>query len=265
MKVYAVALIFLCFFNSNTYAEGSSSWDGLYVGVGIANAEQKDEGNSTGVEPDGNTAYNLNLPHSLSRNKTMPNLLIGYNWNKNDFIYGLEADIQWLNTSTGDCHAYDMADYVIYGEPYTKCNQPWGSTSFSTKTDWITSERIKLGLVHDRFLLYSTAGLALGKVASSLTTNCLPSGCGRFDDTGGTGAVVTTTNWSNIKAGWTLGLGIEAKLNNQLSVRTEYQYIDLGSDTHSASVPSGYGSLSKASFSSDLTYSLIKLQMNYSF
>jgi outer membrane immunogenic protein len=83
-----------------------------------------------------------------------------------------------------------------------------GSRGFahSTALDWQGSVRGRLGLAFDRTLVYGTAGWAFGDVKV---------------DKG-------FANYSDVRNGWTAGVGVEHMLTQSLSARIEYRYTDFG-------------------------------------
>jgi len=76
-----------------------------------------------------------------------------------------------------------------------------------TRNHWLSTVRGRVGYAWDRFLPYITAGLAVGDIAANVPG--LPGG--------------SITN-----AGWTVGAGIEVGVVNNVSVKAEYLYVDLG-------------------------------------
>jgi outer membrane immunogenic protein len=83
-----------------------------------------------------------------------------------------------------------------------------GSLGFphTSEVDWQGSLRGRLGLAFDRTLVYGTAGWAFGDVKV---------------DKG-------FANYSDVRNGWTAGVGVEHMLTNNLSARIEYRYTDFG-------------------------------------
>jgi outer membrane immunogenic protein len=83
-----------------------------------------------------------------------------------------------------------------------------GSLGFPHSTDiaWQGSLRGRLGLAFDRTLVYGTAGWAFGDVKV---------------DKG-------FASYSDVRNGWTAGVGVEHMLTNNLSARIEYRYTDFG-------------------------------------
>lgn len=121
---------------------------------------------------------------------------IGANYQKDSFVFGIEADLQFANIE-GDFQS--SADWGC--GPEDKC---------STNVDWFGTGRLRLGYAVDRFLPYVTGGLAFGSVESEIKG-------------GG-------SNWhvDDTQMGWTIGGGLEASLSDHLTGRVEYLYVDLG-------------------------------------
>jgi outer membrane immunogenic protein len=80
-----------------------------------------------------------------------------------------------------------------------------GTTQY-TDVDWQGSVRARLGLAYDRTLFYGTAGWAFGDVKMDRSR----------------------VSFSDVRNGWTAGVGIEHMLTNNLSARIEYRYTDFG-------------------------------------
>jgi len=115
---------------------------------------------------------------------------VGYNYQMNQVVLGVEGDIDWANISG----TRTAAGVCAFG-----C---------STKDSWLGTVRGRVGYAADRFMPYLTGGLALGDIKASLP--------------GFTGG--STTN-----AGWTIGGGIEFAIVGHWTAKAEYLYVDLGS------------------------------------
>jgi len=114
---------------------------------------------------------------------------IGYNWQVNQFVFGVETDIQWSGIDVE-----------------RRCGGG-GTIHCQVSNDWFGTARGRLGVAMDRWLPYVTGGLAYGDVSASVTGN--------------PGA-------SETQAGWALGAGIEYAFNGPWTARIEYLHIDLG-------------------------------------
>jgi outer membrane immunogenic protein len=114
---------------------------------------------------------------------------VGYNWQMNQVVFGLEADIAWSGIeSDGDvCRRGLRCDASI---------------------DWFGTARGRVGLAMDRFMPYVTGGLAYGDVSATRAAG-LP-------------------DRSEMQAGWTLGAGMEFALTAPWTAKLEYLYVDLG-------------------------------------
>ena len=92
-----------------------------------------------------------------------------------------------------------------------------GGFTCETEVPWFGTVRGRLGYAADRFMPYITGGLAFGKVDAKV------SGFGSESDT---------------RVGWTAGVGAEYALTENMSWKTEYLYVDLGSfDCSSCGAP----------------------------
>jgi outer membrane immunogenic protein len=112
----------------------------------------------------------------------------------------------------------------LYKGPFDHDAQP--SPFFPTTDEWradiylIAKGTAKVGLAYKRLLGYVKGGYA-GGLVDTLT---------RFDvSTGVITRYERTIEWHN---GWTIGGGIEYALTNHIILGAEYNYIDLGTQTH---------------------------------
>lgn len=98
---------------------------------------------------------------------------------------------------------------------YGKQDGSGGSPTVSAENDWNGTLRGRLGYAIDRFMVYGTGGLAVGRVEVS----------------------DASTSDSNTAIGWTAGGGIESAITDELIGRVEYRYTDLGSDSYALGTP----------------------------
>jgi outer membrane immunogenic protein len=177
----------------------------------------------------------------------------GWNWQQGTWLYGLEGDLQ-VSGERGS------------GDVCTVAGCPVGSAVFTRdyKLDWFGTARGRLGyLPAERLLLYVTGGLAYGNFSGSSWT--LPLDVG---------------TWSQLRAGWTVGAGVEAMLGSNWSVKFEYLYMDLGhvggssatntTATNLANTPSaGFNTTTTTTlaylFNTRFTDSLLRVGLNYHF
>ncbi len=142
---------------------------------------------------------------------------VGYNWQSQNFVYGLEADVNWVNGKGSDQHVANNG--LGFGVAHT------------TKLSWLSTVRARGGVAFGRTLLFATGGFAVGGVKNSWTfpTISCPGGCELSD--------------SNTKAGWTAGGGIEHFISNpHVTVKAEALYVDLGRPTVTGGAGGNYTS-----------------------
>jgi outer membrane immunogenic protein len=136
---------------------------------------------------------------------------IGYNWQATPlFVLGIEADLSFVD-SKGSVSVPGPAD-------------PSRIMTTHQKLDWLGTGRLRLGITPvDSLMVYATGGVAFGgaKLDTDLsrTTGCAGNNCQR----GGT---------SSTRIGWAVGVGAEYAFTNNLTVKAEYLYYDLGKVSH---------------------------------
>lgn len=185
-------------------APAGYDWTGFYVG---ANAGVS--WNNSSVD---NTIYTLGERLNVLENEIDGNQaaftaggLLGYNYQVDRVVMGLEADFNYLGFSDSNNESYPLGGYDI-------------TSKSSFEADWFGTIRARLGYSFDNLLVYGTGGVAYGHMSAD--------GKIAIDDAG----TVTTykgstdsTNW-----GWTIGAGAEYGIDN-VSLGVEYLYVDLGS------------------------------------
>jgi outer membrane immunogenic protein len=172
------------------------NWTGFYIG---ANA-----GYAGGDSVLGMNGAPFGFPGMASLTNTSSGFIgggqIGYNWQTNAILFGLEADIQASNVKSTSGLGALLGGIGGGG---------LGLGDIGTTIDYFGTVRGRFGVTPwDRSLLYVTGGLAYGQTSTSFL---LPLG-------------------ENTKIGWTVGAGLEYMIAPNWSVKTEYLYVDLGKD-----------------------------------
>ena len=112
----------------------------------------------------------------------------GYNYQFNQLVLGVEADIAWSG---------------IDGTTNIACG-----TGCTTRNNWLSTVRGRVGYAFDRFMPYLTGGAAIGDIRAT-------------PPLGFPGGSITNL-------GWTLGVGFEVALIGNVTAKAEYLYVDLG-------------------------------------
>jgi outer membrane immunogenic protein len=140
---------------------------------------------------------------------------VGYNWQSQNFVYGLEADLNWVSAS----------------ETETVLHPGFLPVTNSTKLNWLATVRARAGVAFGRTLWYGTGGLAVGGVKNIWT----------FPPSITCGAAVSCDRINRqTRVGWTAGGGIEHAVSSNVTVKVEALYVDLG--TRALSEPGVYTS-----------------------
>lgn len=114
--------------------------------------------------------------------------VVGYNFQTGPWVFGVEGDLYWAGIDGGE----DV-----------------GIVTISNDTNWFGSVRGRAGYAFDNILPYLTAGIAFADNDVSIA-----------------GAVNASD--SNTHVGYTVGLGVEVGLTQNVSTSLEYRYTDFG-------------------------------------
>jgi outer membrane immunogenic protein len=230
------------------------TWTGFYVGL-----------NAGGVWSTGKTEttlYNAGFPllttywptGSLGSGQSgfIGGGQAGYNWQTGGFVLGVETDFDWTSLSRN-------SNFV--GSSFL-----WnGRNDFLTlngrrNLDWLGTTRLRAGWVatpDNRLMFYGTGGFAYG------------GGSRHFDvfdslngwDWNGSGSNSTRT-------GWTVGAGVEYAITNNITIKGEYLYYNLGS-SRTVTVANPAATLawpaSYATAKVNLDGSILRAGINYKF
>ena len=149
---------------------------------------------------------------------------IGYNYQIQQFVIGLEADIQGVAGSSSSASAVTGASLAPYGFP-AKSYVAGGSVTKSL--GYLGTVRGRIGyLFTPTLLFYGTGGLAYGGAnlsnsyfaQESLGPSVYP-------------PVLGSSYYSDTLVGWTAGAGVEWMFLPNWSAKVEYLYYDIGTVT----------------------------------
>jgi outer membrane immunogenic protein len=176
----------------------------------------------------------------------------GYNYQINRFVIGVEADANYL----GLRKSYTTGPLLGAQGPGT-----YSVTAAST-ADALFTLRPRVGIAFDRNLVYVTGGLAASTFVFSQNISYLNPRLNFLPFTTAAGGA-NAGSASSTKVGWTIGAGFERMLNDNWSVKAEYLYVDLGTQSFASS----YTDLQPAVFTvqhrDSLTTNILRLGVNY--
>jgi outer membrane immunogenic protein len=215
------------------------SWTGVYVGgtVGIMSLRTTSVSdfvfNTAGAS---NPNYAKNNEKSNGAGALIGGT-IGYNYQfANNLVAGVEFDLSY-STSQNSFGKTGSTAYSGSSGSITR------STNGKSQISSFGTVRTRLGYAADRTLFFVTGGLAYGKVKGGYST--------LYVDTyrGGTPTTSTETqSFNKMDYGWTVGAGVEHALSNNVTLKVEALYFDLGKVTTTFA---SNGPVYKASFKND--------------
>lgn len=175
----------------------SYDWNGFYAGInggfGAGNGDQEITFDALGYLDDDFVAVDISGGFIGGT--------AGFNVQQDNLVFGIEGDLAWANIT-----GFTNPD----GDP--------SNDGYETTIKALGTLRGRVGFASDALLIYGTAGLAAGSVDitnGDLTDN---------EFTPGRGASGNVT-----AVGYVVGAGVELGVAENLSIKAEYNYINLGS------------------------------------
>jgi outer membrane immunogenic protein len=225
-------------------------WTGFYIGGNIGYSWGRSSDTSTLTNGAGTVLFTSAASSNL--NGVVGGGQIGYNWQMQSWVFGLEGDIQGTGEKgtrnfvcpTGICTP-TFGQIAVFPGPAVPA-------ALSQKIDWFGTVRGRVGfLAAPTVLLYATGGLAYGGVNSSETLGALPVG---FSS-------------SSTNVGYTVGAGVEGAIGGNWTAKLEYLYIDLGkmSGSFLTTIPALGGGFVTANYGSRITDNVLQVGLNYKF
>ena len=254
-------------------APAAFSWTGFYIGANVGGAWTPNSGGSDFgplfppfiVLPPA-VAIPTVIPGQLAslvgdgrRSGVIGGGQIGYNWQVNQFVLGVEADAVGTGLRGSTASASRTIGAPIFAVPVTQT-----VTVDFGHVEWMASFRGRAGFAVNQALFYVTGGGAVAEFGGSRTT--LVNGPGISVPAAGT--YVATNGGSTTRWGWTVGGGIEWAFNQNWSVAGEYRYTDFGNRGSTFDIPSGLAAAPiffTGTASSRLTVEQATFRLNYRF
>jgi outer membrane immunogenic protein len=195
-------------FAADIVEEQPYDWSGVYAGVfaGVGHTSSDWDGIDGDIGD-----IEIPVDESLDDTTFLLGALVGVNFQHDNLVFGLEADIAWFDS--------DEHERVDGAE----------GLDITSEIDLLGSLRARLGLAADRTLFYVTGGLAFADAKHTWD-----------DDSGGPGSDLDLPPESvDLDFGWVVGAGIEHAWTDNWLVRLEGFYYDLGSEDGEVSFTGG--------------------------
>src|SRR5437868_7594108 len=186
------------------------NWTGFYIGGNVGYSWGRSSDTSTLTNGAGTVLFTS--ADRANMDGVIGGGQIGYNWQVQNWVWGLEADIQGSGQK-------GHRDFLC---PTGVCTPPFGviavfpgpavPVSLDQKLEWFGTVRGRVGvLATPQVLFYATGGLAYGEVKNTATIGLVP---------------VTFSN-SDTRVGYTVGAGVEGDIGGNWTAKLEYLWVDL--------------------------------------
>jgi outer membrane immunogenic protein len=169
------------------------TWTGFYLGGQVGYGWGEDSGRANIVGPLGAVPYpGINVSTSTQTQGVIGGAHIGYNWQFNQIVFGLEGQVD--------------------GTSLSKTIQPVYNLSYAstTKSQIQGSFLGRLGVAFDRTLVYAVGGGGYGQILNNYTI------------------LAQSASFATARAFWTVGAGVEYAVNDNWLIRAEYRYNKYG-------------------------------------
>lgn len=199
----------------------AQDWTGLYGGVqlGIANSESDGIFQLDPLPPGGS------LETAFSPNDAQPDRGFSGGFD-NGSVGGVHIgyDVQSGNLVYGGVFDLNSADF---GDVQQGRSRTPATYTIARSMDFLGTLRGRAGyLVSPNTLLYGTAGVAFGDVDFSYAQP-------------GSGATTVTSGGQDRNIGYAIGLGVENRLSEKVSIGLEYLYVNMGGNDFNANLTGG--------------------------
>jgi len=220
-------------------------WSGFYIGLNAGaawNNTSVDDNINDPLLPD---SVRGRLEDSFTDDQTVftGGGEIGYNWQMDSIVLGLEADFNYLGFDSNRDRNGTIGEFGNF------------RSELGTKMDWFGTVRGRLGFAFDNVMIFGTGGLAYGNMEAdgTLVSNNGDVWKGKASDT---------------NVGWTVGGGIEYAPSQNWVIGAEYLYVDLGSSDFNLDRRAGDGEgavFDSVDGNADFAFSVVRATAKFKF
>ena len=195
------------------------TWTGFYIGANAGGIWSSGSRNATLFAPGADLFLSGYFPGGIGNNQSgfIGGGQAGYNWQTGAWVFGVETDFD--GTSLGKTFNYASTPFAGSGVPLGLLGDSL-YVHAKINLDWLGTTRARVGFVatpDNRLMIYGTGGVAYGGGSSSFSI---------YDATQG---AFWNGNPGSERTGWTVGGGVEYAITNNITIKGEYLYVDLGS------------------------------------
>ncbi len=212
------------------------NWTGFYAGVNAGYGW----GN---IETDSGSFFDSGDEFDLDADGGIVGGQVGYNWQMDNFVFGLETDMQYAHLSSEDNNPFDFDGDGTYDD----------SAGVGAELNWLGTTRLRAGVAMDRFLVYATGGLAYGDADVGYTFN----GSNDVQD--------VIADEDSTRVGYAVGAGVEGAITDHVTAKIEYLYTDLGDQDSSYRYTDATGAPGTISTNTDFEAHIVRAGLNYKF
>jgi outer membrane immunogenic protein len=190
------------------------NWTGFYIGANVGGHFPKDDIGTTSFDFLGSDVIDATSGTSLSPNGVLAGLQLGYNWQVGRILLGVELDGNWLGGTASRT--------LTFGPPLSAADV----MTNTSKAQFLTTARGRVGVALDRWLLYVTGGLAFETFITNDTFTFA-----------GVNNLIGIDKRST-RTGETIGGGLEYAVLDSWTIKLEYLYATFGTfDTNIPGLP----------------------------
>ncbi len=195
------------------------TWTGFYIGANVGGIWSSGSRSATLI-PGGTDAFLSGyFPGGIGSNQSgfLGGGQAGYNWQTGAWVFGVETDFD--GSSLSKTFNYASTPFAGAGVPVGVLGDSL-YVNAKASLDWLGTTRGRVGFVatpDNRLMFYATGGVAYGGGSTNFNV---------YDATGG---AYWSGSPSKQRTGWTVGGGVEYAITNNITIKGEYLYADLGS------------------------------------
>jgi outer membrane immunogenic protein len=256
-KFLTRGIALLALMGASSAQAANYNWNGFYLGGNLGYSWGRSSTDYTLGQVTGGGVAGTGLDaasSSIDLKGMLGGLQLGYNWQRTNWVFGLETDFQW--TGQKGSTSFSCVSAALCGFP------PAVTTNIDQKLKWFGTARGRIGpTISPTAFVYLTGGLAYGRFDTDLSVAGVA----------GNGVTPTSTlaSFSTTKVGWVIGAGAEGVISGKWTAKIEYLYIDFGTVSGgpitSTTAPAARTNFVTAAFSSRMTDNILRVGLNYKY